>query len=165
MKRVLFVLAIVAALLVGGGIAYASIPGPDGVIHGCRKNTDGSLRVIDSTATCPNGWTALNWSQTGPQGPPGISGYEVVTVTESFADVSTGTAIAMCPAGKRVIGGGGGTGHVADGGNTDYYAQLSESRPMYPPNVDGWYVLVRRDDNSVSTFDLVAFAICANVTS
>lgn len=78
MRRVLAIAVGIALVLLGAGIAYASIPGPDGVIHGCRKNTDGSLRAIDSAATCPNGWTALNWNQTGP---PGLSGVHVVTVT------------------------------------------------------------------------------------
>lgn len=71
MRRI--VLIACAALLLLSGVAYASIPDAGGVIHGCRKNTDGSVRVIDSDAgqTCPNGWTAFNWSQTGPQGPAG----------------------------------------------------------------------------------------------
>ncbi len=49
-------------------IAFASIPGPDGVIHGCF-NTKGEsgLRIIDSTAQCKSNETALNFNQTGPQ--------------------------------------------------------------------------------------------------
>lgn len=73
-KRILIGLAIIAVLISFGGVAYASIPGPDGVIHGCRKTTDGSARIIDSAASCPSGFTAINWNQTGPQGPVGATG-------------------------------------------------------------------------------------------
>ena len=104
------IVAVVALLLivVGTGIAYAGIPGPDGVIHGCHKNSDGSLRVIDHTASCPNGWTALDWNQTGPAGTDGVSGYERVSETFEFLG---GVGVrsshkADCPAGKAVVGGG-----------------------------------------------------------
>jgi hypothetical protein len=64
--------ALVAAL---GGAAYASIPAPDGSVHSCVGNR-GTVRVIDSAASCDPGEQALNFSQTGPQGkagPPGQS--------------------------------------------------------------------------------------------
>jgi len=65
----------ILVLLIFGGIAYASIPDSNGVIHGCYKNSTGMLKVIDSSSqTCVSGETALNWNQTGPQGPQGIQG-------------------------------------------------------------------------------------------
>ena len=69
-------LAIVGALLVAGGIAYATIPDGGGVIHACYQKNQGTLRVIDTekAQTCSNSETQLNWSQTGPQGPQGIQG-------------------------------------------------------------------------------------------
>ena len=73
-RRLTLIIGIAFSILLVGGVAYASIPGPGGVINGCRKNTDGSMRVIDSAATCPSGWTALNWNQTGPQGSTGPTG-------------------------------------------------------------------------------------------
>jgi hypothetical protein len=66
-------LGAIAAALVMGGIAYASIPGPDGVIHGCYL-TNGNLRVIDSAASCKSNETPLTWSQHGPTGPQGPAG-------------------------------------------------------------------------------------------
>src|SRR5258708_22769510 len=63
-------------LTAGGAIAYASIPAPNGTIDGCYKTSgpaQGALIIIDSTATCPSGTAALNWNQTGPQGPAGPS--------------------------------------------------------------------------------------------
>lgn len=71
-------MAAVAGAVVVGGVGFASIPDGSGVIHGCYKNkgTNHALSVIDSAKTpaCPTGYTALNWSQTGPQGPTGATG-------------------------------------------------------------------------------------------
>lgn len=45
-----------AALVVAlGGVAFASIPSPDGAINACYSNSNGALRVIDSTESCPVG--------------------------------------------------------------------------------------------------------------
>ena len=86
-KPAVVALAIAGALLVAGGIAYATIPDSSGVIHACYKvdpkgNLDGNatLRVIDPSATkpdtaaCKNNEQALDWNQTGPQGPQGLQG-------------------------------------------------------------------------------------------
>jgi hypothetical protein len=69
-------LTIVGALLVAGGIAYATIPDGGGVIHGCYQKNQGTLRVIDAdkAQTCASSESPLNWSQTGPQGTPGQQG-------------------------------------------------------------------------------------------
>jgi len=70
-----------AVLIVGGGVALATIPSSGGVINGCYNKTSGALRVIDpAAATCSNGESSLNWNQTGqqglqgPQGPAGAKG-------------------------------------------------------------------------------------------
>jgi Collagen triple helix repeat (20 copies) len=64
-----------AVLIVGGGVAMATIPGSGGVINGCYNKTGGALRVIDpAVASCSNGESPLNWNQTGPQGPQGPKG-------------------------------------------------------------------------------------------
>jgi hypothetical protein len=78
-KPALFALAIVGALLVAGGIAYATIPDGSGVIHACYQKNQGALRVIDTdkAQTCASSESPLTWSQTGPQGqqgPPGPTG-------------------------------------------------------------------------------------------
>ena len=64
------------ALLAGGTAAGAAIAGPvggDGTIHGCY-DVGGNVKVVDASAACPKGYTALNWSQAGPKGPAGAPG-------------------------------------------------------------------------------------------
>src|SRR5262249_8841704 len=74
--RRLSLLALVVGVGVAvGGIAYASIPDANGVIHGCYRPTTGELIVIKSDGKgCETGWTPLNWSQTGPTGLAGPTG-------------------------------------------------------------------------------------------
>jgi hypothetical protein len=67
---------LVVGLTVGvlaGGVATASIPDGNGVIHSCLKS--GSVRIIDSAnQTCKNTETILDWGQSGPPGPQGPQG-------------------------------------------------------------------------------------------
>jgi len=65
-----------AALILLGALAYASIPDANGVIHGCYKKSGGTLRVIDDAVSqCDSrAEVAIQWSQTGPQGPQGPAG-------------------------------------------------------------------------------------------
>jgi hypothetical protein len=71
----LALLALAGLALVAGGIAFASIPDSNQVIHGCYVKSGGNLRVIDSTVTnCKASETALNWSQSGPKGATGATG-------------------------------------------------------------------------------------------
>jgi hypothetical protein len=74
-RRSAALLLTTCAVLAGaGGIAYASIPGPDGVISGCRHKQSGALRVIDSSESCNSSTEiALSWNQTGPRGAQGPS--------------------------------------------------------------------------------------------
>ena len=76
MKRKLTVaLMIVPALALAAGVAYATIPDGQGVIHGCYSKSGGALRVIDSSVTnCKASETSLAWGVTGPAGEPGPVG-------------------------------------------------------------------------------------------
>jgi hypothetical protein len=91
-KPALVALVITGALLVAGGIAYATIPDSSGVIHGCYGKAwpdRGVLRVIDAdkSQTCSKFETPLNWSQTGPQGPQGPQGPNGPTGATGPSDV------------------------------------------------------------------------------
>jgi hypothetical protein len=162
MRRIGTIAGVAAALLLVGGIAVASIPDASGVIHGCRKNSDGQLRVIDSDLgqTCATGWTPLNWSQTGPQGPAGaagVSGREVVRTAlnvpaNSYAAGEGFSLYAFCPSGKLVVGGGGeGAAPML----------LQGSRPFGDPG-GAWLMLFRAADTATAFpgLTLEAYAIC-----
>jgi hypothetical protein len=78
MKRLLAPLVAAGALLAAGGVAYATIPDANGVIHGCYAKSGGGLRVIDDgVINCAKSETSLNWNVrgvTGAQGPQGAEG-------------------------------------------------------------------------------------------
>jgi hypothetical protein len=66
--RRLLPLAVLAAAVVIAGVAYAAIPGSDGLISGCYKpKASGELRVIDTEAgdECLKSEKALSWPSAG----------------------------------------------------------------------------------------------------
>lgn len=86
----------------GGAVAGSLITGAQ-----IKDNTvttkdlrDGTIRTVDVSAAA----RAALQGDTGPAGPPGISGYEQVGDTTPVASGATGTAAAQCPAGKQVLG-------------------------------------------------------------
>ena len=98
-RPALVAVAIVGAL-VAGGIAYATIPDSNGVIHACYHvngqgavDGSGNLRVIDPSSsnkdgsTCKHDEKALDFNQTGPpgaQGPQGPTGPSDVYSVDGF---------------------------------------------------------------------------------
>ena len=59
---------VLTAAVVGAAtfaIVRAAIPDGNGVIHGCYRDDDGNLRVVDDPKSCRRNETALSWSQTG----------------------------------------------------------------------------------------------------
>ena len=64
-------IAMAGALLVAGGVAYATI-GDGVVIQGCY-DSGGNLKVV-AAPPCPKGYTALQWNEQGPSGPAGPTG-------------------------------------------------------------------------------------------
>lgn len=182
MRKSLTALGIAGALLLVGGVAVASIPDSSGVIHGCRKNSDGSVRVIDSDLgqTCASGWTALNWSQTGPQGPAGatgpqgpagVSGYEVLTSIGTVSDGDTGRDSALfklCPAGKRAVGGGGGALNAGIGNSVSRPDVVLQSSNPYDFDANGtwraWRVQMRRIGDTTEGYAITMWVVCAAVS-
>jgi hypothetical protein len=76
MRKTFTALGAAAVLALAAGVAYATIPDGQGVIHACFKTDSGQLRVSDAGACNPSE-TPLSWSQAGPagpQGPPGPQG-------------------------------------------------------------------------------------------
>ena len=68
------VAATTALTIAVAGTAIASIPAPGGVIKGCYKKSNGTLRVIDSTKKCASSEKTLSWNNKGPAGQPGQPG-------------------------------------------------------------------------------------------
>ena len=162
----LAVLGAAGVLAAASGIAYAAIPGPDGVIHGC-VNASGAVRVIDPGAggSCSTGESALNWNVsgakgatgvqgspglTGAPGPAGSSGYEEDVQQFNTDQSGNGTGEVDCSSGKRVLMGG---------------FEPSSTQPLHEvatrPNDDGtgWYV---KATGGVGSF--VVSAICVDAT-
>jgi Collagen triple helix repeat (20 copies) len=95
----------------------------------------------------------------GPQGPAGVSGYEVVNGPLVFGAVSTYNAEANCPAGKRVLGGGGDQHQF--GWFLDDSAPLSGGvgwRVQYSPNL-------AQINPEEATGIGEAWAVCASVST
>ncbi len=106
-------------------IAFASIPGANGVIYTCY-NTKGNatLRVIDnSTEQCKSNETALNFNQTGPQGPQGLQGPQGATG-------APGAAGPQGPAGPEGLQGATGPAG-ASGTSTAYFARQDGSTFLF----------------------------------
>jgi len=96
---------------------------------------------------------------TGPQGPAGVSGYEVVyELSASTNSYSPKTAVAKCPAGKKVLGGG---------AEPSYTLADLEEEFSYPDSSGGvsyWVASFSEDTPSDDWWAVYAWAICANVT-
>jgi hypothetical protein len=77
MGRLVSVLVIAVAVLVGGSVALGAIPGAGGKIDGCYTKVGGIVRVIDKAKgeACGSKLeTPLSWNQTGAAGPAGPKG-------------------------------------------------------------------------------------------
>lgn len=136
----------------GAGIAYASIPGPDGTIHGCYKSGglgDAALYVIDSGDSCPTGYTGLDWDQTAPSG---IAGYEVVTEGLTVVGPKGAGQVSreiLCPSGKVALGASG-------------RPDVIESQPK--SDGSGWeFVISHPSVSSGSTYTSTNRLTCATV--
>jgi len=116
MKKWALLGAVAALLAVAGSVAYASIPDAAGVIHGCYKQSNGQLRVID-TGSCGLTEAALDWNEAGvqgakgepglpgPPGPPGPAGVVVRTANDGVGFVTV-TFNVGCYPGEKATGAG-----------------------------------------------------------
>ena len=181
-KAIIVVIAVLGAL-VAGAIAYAAIPDANGVIRGCYQKNNGKLRVVSSADDCRNSERAIRWSQQGPrgpdgpqgrpgppgppgpQGPRGVSDYQVVeNVRRDVPLPIHDDFFASCPAGKRVLGGGGIVQLYAPSGFVGLGSPLTFSYPIMAGTA--W---VMRVDQLVTTgatkANVTVVATCATVGS
>jgi hypothetical protein len=111
MKHPGLIAFVAVGLVLAGGIAFATIPDPNGVIHACYTKSTGELRVIDASVTnCTKKQTSLNWNVQGPQGPPGIEGRPGTPgiqgppgPSHGYENSATNVAVAQDPARSKVV--------------------------------------------------------------
>jgi len=123
-----------------------------------RKVKDQSLLAVDFRPGQLPGGPEGPKGDPGPPGPPGLSGHEIVVIENKVTAAYLNAATATCPAGKKVLGGGGqivsGTTSASDG------PFLWRSFPT--TTGDGWTVAQAR--SSRGTWTLRAYAVCASVS-
>ena len=165
-KKTMPVLVALATAVLGVGVATATIPDSSGTIHGCYKQSNGNLSVIDTGTggTCKTSETAVTWSQKGVQGipgpqgvqgqqgpqgtagPDGVDDYTIVsaqgTTTAEFGDAFVA---ATCP-----------TGDVAVGGGFDIPPSANVSPFLSENHGDGWQVQIFGDSGVTMT----VYAVC-----
>jgi Collagen triple helix repeat (20 copies) len=181
-----------AATAIAGGVAWATIPAADGVIHGCYQKEEGNLRVIDdATQSCRPSEVAISWSQTGPQGPQGaagptgpqgpqgekgekgekgddgangVSGWERKTDSLLVANGPNDVffADATCSSGKKPLGGGYQLKDEGGGASGELEREASDEVLASVPLDNGWRVVVQQDEDE--DFTLIVWAVCANVS-
>src|SRR3954451_21965900 len=76
-KRAARVALVGLAILAGAtGVAYATaaVVTSSGVIHACKNDTNGDLRMVSAASTCRNSESAVDWNAEGPKGDRGPAG-------------------------------------------------------------------------------------------
>ena len=113
-----------------GAVAFAAIPGEDGVISACYSRSGGSIRVIDASVTnCKANETAISWNKEGPAGPAGADG----AVGPQGPAGPTGADGAAGPAGPQ-----GPAGPEGPVGATGPQGAQGLTGPQGPSGVGGW---------------------------
>jgi hypothetical protein len=143
------------AIAFGAGLAYAAIPGSDGVISACYEKRTGLLRVIDAEAgkQCLRFESPISWNQEGPKGDPGEPGAAApFTTVIRVGQLEQGVSLAHCLIGEIATGGGG----VASGAGP----ALSHSFPLNGEagtTPTGWVARTNNPEGFVR-----AYAVCAD---
>jgi hypothetical protein len=145
----------VLGLIVGVGIAWATIPDSNGVIHTCFKNNN--WRVIDAPgASCSGSETPLDFN-------PGAVRSVIRTETHTLAPSEVATFTAHCGAGEMATGGGWrlvGPNPVGPLTVDGSVPQSSAPEPSAGQTPIGWKVVGVHNSDSVP-HDVTAFAVCA----
>jgi hypothetical protein len=108
---------VIAALALGSGIAYATIPDGGGVVTACMLKNVGTVRLIDTAlpssnllSHCTALETQVSWNQKGQAGAPGTNGADGKSVV-------MGDAGANCANGGVSLTVGSDTRYVCNGAN------------------------------------------------
>ncbi len=106
----------------------------------------------------------------GPVGASGLAGVEIVTATQTlYARTTSGgnpssAAQAVCPSGKRVIGGGYAQAYTGSGDDSGWVSsvKVSVSQPFSVSGTEGWEVRVVNNSSFYVGVGVTVSAICAN---
>jgi hypothetical protein len=155
------VLVAITGLVAGAGIAWATIPDPAGVIHGCFKTVGGDLRVVDPGAggACKPSEQSIEW--------PGDVRVVIRTETQTIQPAAAHTFTAYCQEGERATGGG---YRIFPGFTTPELLPLMTAQGSVPVETgagepdegespDAWKVIaaLNRDDEP---HDATVFVVC-----
>ena len=159
-------LAVFGSLLVAGVLvviaATAMAQQANNTFYACAKGDSikGTISV-DAQPRCAGSQRLVSWNAEGPDGPSGVSGYEIVRDNASRG-VGVDSSIRLsvfCPDGKSVLGGG-----VA-GSDTSWLVHETEPRLVsdgWPAN--GWHGKVTTPDLSKPAGAIHVWAICSYAT-
>jgi hypothetical protein len=174
--RVVRVVVMAGALAVMAvGAVQAAIPGPNGVINACYDKQSGQVRIVDPTSNLPKpcgpkelplAWNAQGAAghdgADGTDGTDGVSGYERVMERSDLDSTYDKTTWALCPEGKKVIGGGAGVYGTATGEGQEVIHGVALIQD-HPFNDDGWSGRAEEIIPTDSNWVLQVWAICATV--
>jgi hypothetical protein len=159
--------AVAGALITGANVKNSTLTGVDvkNESLGSADVKNGSLLPKDFKAgTLPAG----QQGPVGPPGPPGapgaqgnpgsngVSGLQIVNAVSGVDSSSQKVVTATCPAGKRVVGGGG------FAYNLGFPTQIALVA-SFPFNTSGWRVAAQEINPYAPTWYARAYAICAVV--
>ncbi|HUH15048.1 MAG TPA: hypothetical protein VML35_04120 [Gaiellaceae bacterium] len=142
-RRGRLAIAAIAIFGVAGGIAFASIPGADGVIHGCYRSAagdvQGQLRVVEDPASCRSNETPIQWNEQGVAGPAGPAGADGADGEDGAdgqdgADGSSPTVAQLAPGDANCADGG---AAITDAAGTTAYVCNGGQGPAGQDGADG----------------------------
>lgn len=93
----------------------------------------------------------------GAQGPPGMSELSVVTKTSASDSSFSQSAVALCPAGKRAVGGGATTFRPGPITVSKSQPQFVNAQPV------GWVVIAHEIGNFADNWSVTASATCVKI--
>ena len=152
--RALIVVGAALVLGIGGTIAYAQIPSPNGVFTACVVKSTGAIRMIDTARTthCRSTETKVYWNQRGIPGTPGDDGKDGTNGKDAFEfarytatakstqnSVNTGNDIrtyrvqSLCDEGDALL-----YGHVQFFHNPTDGNYEEDSGAIFPNGREGW---------------------------
>lgn len=155
--RLLAIGASLAALLLAsytaGLITRDVFAQPNGnVIHACKGDRSGSLRVVSGPGDCLRGESPLSWTQHG------ATGYQVVSEETVLSSGSFALLDVFCPANHVALGGG-----ITLVSGTPLTMDVITSAP--DPIGTSWRAFVRHLGVSSDPIRVGIYATCANFGS